>query len=284
MARATAGRAIAGYLRKYPFAPRYGREQALSLVTEDGVRLSGARLAGPADAPCTVVLVHGFVNWSRTPRVHAFAHLLARHVHVVVPDLRGHGRSKGESTLGFSEPLDVAAAVAAADPDLPVVTVGVSLGGAAVLLHAGAAASVPAADLQPAQRRVDGVVAISAPAWWGVAESPGTKKLVAYLGSRFGRIVLARLLRTRVAASCAAVPDAGDVVAAIAPAFTLVVHDPEDWYFGSEHAERLFSWAGEPKDLWWLPGAGHGTDLLTPELADRLLAHVARQLAAVGHH
>lgn len=121
--------ALSNYLRKHAFVPRYGTEQALSLVTDDGVRLSGARLTGPSDAPGTVVLVHGFSQSSRVPRIHAFAHLLAARMHVIVPDLRGHGASGGLSSMGPREPLDVKAAVEAADPALPVVTVGISLGG-----------------------------------------------------------------------------------------------------------------------------------------------------------
>jgi hypothetical protein len=65
-----------------------------------------------------------------------------------------------------------------------------------------------------------------------------------------------------------------DVVANIAPAFTIVVHDPDEEYFGEEHARAIYDAAHEPKELWLLPGAGHGGDVLTPELADRLLAEV----------
>lgn len=253
--------------RKHAFAPRYRPGERLALVAEDGVRLAGARLAGPPGAAATVVLAHGFAHSSRTPRIHAFAHLLARRAHVVVPDLRGHGRSEGVCTLGIDEPLDVAAAVAAADPGLPVVTVGVSLGGAAVLLHGGTRGGVA------------GVVAVSPPAWSGEWDTPGTRRIARYAGSAAGRQVLARLLHTRIAARCEAVPDSRDVVAAIAPAFTLVVSDPADHYFGEEHARALYDWAGEPKDLWLLPGSGHGTDLLTRALADRLLAELDARLS-----
>jgi pimeloyl-ACP methyl ester carboxylesterase len=95
MARRHARQALGTYLRQYVLAPRYRREQRLVLTTEDGVRLSAWRIDGSASAPCTVVLVHGFTNWSRSPRVHAFAQHLARTFHVVVPDLRGHGHSEG---------------------------------------------------------------------------------------------------------------------------------------------------------------------------------------------
>lgn len=262
-------RALSNYARKYAFPPRYGTEQALRLVTTDGLRLAGARLEGPPDAFATVVLVHGLVHSSRTPGIHAFAHLLARSVHVLVPELRGHGRSEGVSTLGRDEPLDVDAAVAAArSGGLPVVTVGVSLGGAAVLLHAGTLGGVA------------GAVAISSPAWWGAWDTPSTQRVRRYAMTPAGRVVLARVLRTRIAARCHGVPDSRDVVSAIAPAFTLVVHDPNDHYFGREHAETIYRWAREPKGLWLEDGRGHGTDLLTPDLADRLVAELRLRLAA----
>jgi pimeloyl-ACP methyl ester carboxylesterase len=267
------GRAVAGYLRKYAFAPRYRPEESLSLTTPDGLRLAGARLEGPVDSFATVVLVHGLAHWSRTPRIHTFAHRLAREVHVLVPDMRGHGASQGLCTLGLEEPVDVHAAVVAARtarPDLPVVTIGVSLGGAAVLLHAGTYGGIAA------------VVAISSPARWGAWDTAATQRVHRYASSRAGRAVLARALRTRIASTCEGIPDSRDVVAAIAPAFTLIVHDPADHYFAGDHAETIYQWAREPKALWLEEGAGHGTDLLTPEFATRLLAELRHRLSSPG--
>jgi len=258
--------ALAGFLRKHAFVPRYGAEEALALVTDDGVRLAGARLRGPADAFATVVLVHGFSQSSRMPRIHVFAHSLARRVHVIVPDLRGHGASGGVSSMGPKEPLDVKAAVEAADPSLPVVTVGISLGGAAVLLHAGT------------YRRVAGAVSISGPAWWGAWDTPATKRIQRYAMTPAGRRFLSRFLRTRIAQVCEGVPHAEEQVRAIAPAFTLVVADPADHYFAEVHPRTIYGWAEEPKDLWLLPGTGHGTDLLTPAFTDRLLDELHRRL------
>ncbi|HUP68782.1 MAG TPA: alpha/beta fold hydrolase [Acidimicrobiales bacterium] len=265
MATLRTGRAVTRYLRKYVVAPRYDREQRISLTTSDGVGLNAWKLQGPSDAFCTVVLVHGFVNWSRAPRVYAFAHLLARRAHVVVPDLRGHGESGGLCSMGRFEPLDVAAAAAAAPPGLPVVTVGMSLGGAAVLLHAGSAGGVA------------GTVAISAPAW-GQVDREGSTRARRWVSGPAGRVFLSKVLRTRVAVDCEFLPEAEEVVAAIAPAFTIVVHDPDDWYFGPQHAEAIYGWANEPKALWWYEDAGHGTDLLTPAFADRLLAELATRV------
>ena len=262
--------ALAGYLRKHAFVPRYGEERALPLVTDDGVRLAAHRLAGPADAPGTIVLVHGFSQSSRMPRIHTFAHLLARRMHVIVPDLRGHGASGGVSSMGPKEPLDVKAAVEAADPALPVVTVGISLGGAAVVLHGGTFGGVA------------GVVAISAPAWWGAWDTPATRRIQRYAMSPAGRRFLAVFLRTRIAQVCEGVPHAEEQAGAIAPAFTLVVADPADHYFSEEHPRTIYQWANEPKELWLLPGTGHGTDLLSPAFADRLLADLERRLRRPG--
>jgi pimeloyl-ACP methyl ester carboxylesterase len=172
-------------------------------------------------------------------------------------------------TLGALEPLDVAAAVdaaRAARPDLPVVTVGTSLGGIAVLRHAGIIGGV------------EGTVSISAPAWYDPEGREGARRLTRFITSTAGRQFAARLLRTRIGA-LPPVADMQSVVAAIAPAFTVLVHDPDELYFGDEHVRALYEWAREPKDLWLLPGAGHGGDVLTPGFADRLLAEVLPRVA-----
>ncbi|MBV8387841.1 MAG: alpha/beta fold hydrolase [Acidimicrobiia bacterium] len=255
---------VADWARKYPLAPRWRREELVALLAADGVPISAARIEGPADAPVAIVLLHGFLNSSRSPVVHAFARLLCQRAHVVAPDLRGHGRSGGRVTLGALEPLDVDAAVQFARrtwPRLPVVTVGTSLGGVAALRHAGLIGGVA------------GTVAISAPAWYDPDTRDGARRLNRFVESRAGRQFAARLLRTRVGL-LPPVEDVASAVAAIAPAFTIVVHDPDEDYFGEEHARAIFDAANEPKDLWLVPGAGHGGDLLTPELADRVLAEV----------
>ncbi len=267
MAKRDAGQTVARYVRNRLAAPRYRPEQRLALTTSDGVRLNAWRIDGPADAAFTVVLVHGFSNWSRTPSVHAFAQLLAQQVHVVVPDLRGHGWSQGVCSMGKYEPLDVAAAVAAAPAGLPVVTVGTSLGGAAVLLHAARAGGT-----------VAGVVAVSAPASRDLLDGAGSHRVERWVSGWTGRAFLAGMLRTRVGLDCEGLPDSASAMAAIAPAFVIIVHDPDDWYFGPQHAQRLFEWANEPKELWWYRGHGHGTDLLTPAFAERLLTELAHRV------
>jgi esterase/lipase len=259
---------VGDWARKYPLAPRWRRDERLRLRTLDGVDIFAGRLRGPADAPATVVLAHGFLNSSRSPMVHAFARLLAGRVNVIAPDLRGHGASGGQVTLGALEPYDIDAAVTAARETfgVPVVTVGTSLGGVAVLRHAGLIGGVA------------GVVAISAPGWKDLHGREGARRLNRFVASRAGRQAAARLLRTRVG-PLPPFTEMSEALAHIAPAFCVIVHAADDIYFGEEHARSLYEWASEPKELWWLDGGGHGGDLLTPELADRLFAEVIPRAA-----
>jgi hypothetical protein len=125
------------------------------------------------------------------------------------------------------------------------------------------------------------VVAVSAAAWGGEEGRAGSARAARFVRSRAGRQVAARFLNTRIPEECGpAVPDARDVAANVSPAFLLVVHDPEDHYFGDDHARALYGWAREPKELWWRPNTGHGTDLLTPAFAERLLEELSRRLPA----
>jgi pimeloyl-ACP methyl ester carboxylesterase len=252
-------------------APRYRPPATvLRLRSADGTSLAAVRVPGQDDAIASVVVVHGFSNWSRCREIHRFVSLLGSWAHVVALDLRGHGRSGGRSTMGMKEPWDVAAAVAAAQafaPELPVVAVGVSLGGVSSLLAAGRGTPVA------------GVVAVSAPAWRDLT-SPAGARLSQWLSTRRGRALLLALSGTRIDIDATEPERVDTAVAAIAPGFVVIVHDPQEAVFGPEHAEALFEWAREPKALWWTPGLGHGRSMLTPELADRVRHEVTGRLLA----
>jgi pimeloyl-ACP methyl ester carboxylesterase len=263
-------RGVSRWARSYPLAPRYrAPATALRLRSADGTSLAAVRVPGPEDAIASLVVVHGFSNWSRSREIHRFVGRASSWAHVVVLDLRGHGRSGGRSTMGQKEPWDVAAAVAAAQafaPEVPVVAVGVSLGGVSSLLAAGRGSPMA------------GVVSVSAPAWRDLT-SPSGARLSRWLSTRRGRVLLLALSGTRVDISAAEPERVDTAVAAIAPRFVVIVHDPEERVFGPEHAEALFMWAGEPKALWWTPGLGHGRSMLTPELVERVRREVSGRLA-----
>ncbi len=214
-----------------------GVEHALRRLDEGHLRrlrsLRGGYRRHDAEEEPTAKLCHGFLNWSRSPAVHAFAQRLAQEVNVVLPDLRGHGRPGGRCSMGRSEPPDVA-----------------------------------------------GAMSISGPAWWGTPDRSGARRLARWVTTPLGRAVLAGALGTCVDTCAAGAQGSRRVVSVIAPAFVLVVHDTDDDYFGPEHPLQVMDRALELTELWWIPGAGHGNDLLTPALADRLPAAVRAKAAA----
>ncbi|MET8650264.1 alpha/beta hydrolase [Nocardia aurea] len=116
------------------------RDRAGAVVTEDGVRLA-TRECGPRDAPVTVLFVHGFCNSMES--FHFQRRDLEKRwgagVRMVFFDLRGHGRSGTPATERCTVDQlgrDVACVLEHAAPTGPVVVVGHSLGGMAVLAAA----------------------------------------------------------------------------------------------------------------------------------------------------
>ncbi|MEU6355233.1 alpha/beta fold hydrolase [Streptomyces sp. NPDC047072] len=105
----------------------------MTLLDLDRVRLFCTR-HGPADAPA-VLLVHGWGGDGREWAPHAEA--LADVFHVLLPDLRGHGRSQvPERGNTPQEMADDLAALLAALGTGPVTAVGHSMGGQVVNLLA----------------------------------------------------------------------------------------------------------------------------------------------------
>ena len=236
---------------------------AFSAETRDGVRLVGTRVG---DRGPTVVFCHGLLGWHRKERIVRFVRALARRFVVYAIDLRGHGASGGLSTYGHREAEDVDAVVSLARrerSDAPLVTVGVSMGGVAVLRHA--------ADLGG----VDAVAAISAPARWDGHTSRAVRRM-AWLGSTRAGGWAARAAGVRLSPLAAWERNPEELVERIAPTPLLIVHGRDDHFFDEEDAWRLYRRAREPKRLLLARRFGHAEDGLTPRfadvLADRLLA------------
>jgi len=233
------------------------------------VKLHAVRLGGPTDCGATVVLAHGFANWHRHPKIHAFANQLAKHVNVIVLDLRGHGFSEGTSTLGALEYLDVAAAVEQVPSSDALILIGTSMGSAASVIYAGRAAHGDGG------RPADAVVAVSGPAWWGGRDAArGVGRVMELAGSPFMRASMKYLMRVRIAGMRHdGRIDPVSVVGEIAPAPLLLIHDKADWYFGVDQVEAMLSAAGPTAKLWWREG-GHATDLFNEELCDEIVREV----------
>ena len=275
MATLTNPQAIKTWYAKYVGAPHYKKSEKLRLVTSDGVQLHAVRLAGPVGCGVTVVMAHGFANWHRHPRIHAFATHLSQQVNVIVLDMRGHGFSKGTSTLGALEYLDVAAAVEQVPADDALVLLGTSMGAAATVLYAGLASH---GDLG---RRADAVIAISGPAWWGGQDqAKGIGRVLELAASPVMRSAMRVLMRVRIAGiRPGGRIDPVIVVGEISPSPLVIIHDRNDFYFGEDQAEAMLSAAGSSAELWWLEG-GHATDLFSDDLSDRIMRGVIAPLQA----
>jgi pimeloyl-ACP methyl ester carboxylesterase len=275
MASRTPVGALRAWWRNYVAAPDYPQARHHDLYSADDVALHAVALSGPADCGVTVVVVPGFGHWSRHAKIVEFAHALAEHANVIVVELRGHGRSQGESRLGAVEYRDVAAAVALVPAGDACVLIGISMGAAASVVYAGTAGD--------GQRRPDALVCISGPAWW-TWESPksGVEKLLQAANSGLMRWGMRWFMRVRVAP----VTDVGwrdpvDLIGALAPMPIVLVHDRADWYFGVDQVEAMQQRGGDTVEVWWRTG-GHATDLLTPALFDDLVHRVVMPAARAG--
>ncbi|MFG1794318.1 alpha/beta fold hydrolase [Nocardia sp. NPDC049149] len=116
------------------------QDRAGAVLTEDGVRLA-TRECGPADAPVTVIFVHGFCNSMES--FHFQRRDLEKRwgasARLVLFDQRGHGRSgtpTAQSCTVAQLGRDLAAVIHATAPAGRVVLVGHSLGGMTVLAAA----------------------------------------------------------------------------------------------------------------------------------------------------
>lgn len=245
--------------------------QTTAVRTSDGEELRHTVVPGP---PGTwVVVAHGFGGSRARPSVVRAVRALSATATVLSYDARGHGGSTGRSTVGVREALDVDAAVAHARAQGAerVVTLGFSMGGAAVLRQA----ALDDVDGHPLTARPDAVVAVSSPAHWR-GSSTAARRLRLLVTTPPGRLVCARVLGARVAPRFdAAAPGPVDVVGRVRVPL-LLVHGTADGYFGVDHPHALQRAAGPGCTLWLEDGLGHAEDACPEPLLQRLASALPR--------
>lgn len=242
-------------------------EQERTLVTADGVDISAVHVPGPADLG--IVVVHGFTGGWRVDRVRAVVERLSGFAGVVALDMRGHGRSGGATTVGDEEIRDVEAAVGwARELGYPrVVTVGFSLGGAVVLREAALLADGPG--------RVDGVVSVSAPAFWYYKGTRIMRIAHVMVETSPGRLLM-RMGGTRISPHGWSDPlpiPPHEAAALLGGIPLLVVHGDVDHFFPVEHPKAIRDAAiraGVRTDLWIEHGFGHAESSVSTEVLDRI--------------
>lgn len=192
------------------------------------------------------MLVHGLAATKDNPELVAVAtSLQERGFDVLAYDARGHGESTGICTLGDLERFDVAAGVAhARERGLPVVVVGASMGGIAVLRYA--------AD----DPTLAGVVTVSSPADWRLHRSPGTILLAGMIRTRVGRAFAGRMFRVRLSPHWSD-PESPRTLAGRVASPLAVVHGEKDHFIPAREAAGLFSASGGERRLFLVPKMGH---------------------------
>jgi pimeloyl-ACP methyl ester carboxylesterase len=209
------------------------------------------------------VICHGFTGSARHPRVNAIsAHLAAAGTGVLALDFRGHGRSGGHSTVGAAEIHDIAAAIdwARGAGYRRVATLGWSMGGSAVLRHAGLGGDA------------DAVVSVSSPGHWYERGTRVMRVVTWMCDTRSGRAVTRVVRRTRLLpGGWVEAPEAPvEVISRIAPTPLLLVHGDADHYFPTAHVDELAA-AAPHAEVWIEPGMGHAENATTAQLLDRIL-------------
>lgn len=233
---------------------RYAAARSFATTTEDGVPLVGAVVG---DGPASLVLCHGFMGWHRKATIVAFAETLGAWFRVYVFDNRGHGASGGRCSFGDREYLDVDAVVrfARGEREAPVATMGASMGGIAVLRHAGLRGGV------------DAVMTISTPARWDGHGTDAVRRMERLTTSRWGRAAM-RSIGLRLARGWDWPEEPEEVVGKIAPTPLIIVHGRDDHFFAEDEAWRLYARAQEPKRLMLASRFGHAEDGFTPAFAE----------------
>ena len=248
-----------------PAQPSGGEHQ--TLLTADGVRLSAVHVPG-RDREWAFVVCHGFTGTWRGPHMTRVVTALRPFGGVVAFDFRGHGGSRGRSTVGDLEVFDLHAAVewARVLGYRNVATVGFSMGASVVVRHGGLCASGAHSST------TDAVVSVSGPGWWFERSTLPMKWVHWLILNPMGRLVSDAVLKTRVLPNgWDPVPESPvELAPNIAPVPLLVVHGDADRFFPLGHAEALYAAAKEPRSLWIEAGFGHAEAAADVRLVRRI--------------
>jgi len=241
--------------------------ETVTFTTADGVTLSGWLIGAARETTTAVILMHGFTG-NRLQELAAFVPWLSERHHVLQFDFRGHGESgPGRVTLGADERRDVAAAVAyLRGRGLgPIALCGVSMGAAAAIL---AAPGLP-------------VAAVVADAPYARAGHPIANRMreQGWPLPRVGSLAIATGAAVRARSRLG---DPIEAVARIAPTALLVIAPVADRLISWRQGLELYEAAGQPKELYVVPGAGHAEAYASaPErYRERVLGFLDRHLGS----
>ena len=245
--------------------------ETVEFPASDGSTLRGWLVPGAPGATAGVVAVHG-AGADRREFLRQVPVFHGSGYPVLLFDCREQGISDGAGrgvSLGFRESEDVTAAVAFAKRVrglTRVAVIGTSQGAASAILAAAADPSIDAVIAENSFTSIPDLVrdlrglpdARPVPPW-------ASRVVAAFAVWRMGG--LGR-------------PAPIDVVGAIAPRPLLLMHGSEDTAIPYAHSERLRAAAGEPVELWIVPGGRHSSlfNRAPEEWQRRVIGFLARWL------
>jgi dipeptidyl aminopeptidase/acylaminoacyl peptidase len=237
--------------RRVPDTPsdpaQYGLTyEEVAFPSRDGLTLRGWFIPAP-EARGTVVFCHGHAG-SMDPDVKYAPAFHERGYNILMFDFRGHGRSEGQHvSMGYYEREDLLGAIdylqSRGIDRLGVL--GFSMGGAVAMATAPHTEAIRAVVSDGGFARLSDAVTV------GVRE----RGLPGSLASLVGYLIL-WLMGLRLGCS----PNGADPIGwvdKIAPRALLIIQGALDPFVTVEEARELYTAAGEPKDIWIVPGAGH---------------------------
>jgi fermentation-respiration switch protein FrsA (DUF1100 family) len=246
--------------------------ETIGFRAADGLPLRGWLARAPLGRGA-VIVAHG--HGANRHSSLAYASFLFPEYSVLLPDFRAHGESPGQLTsVGYHERKDLIGAVGHLRSlgYQWVGLLGISMGGAAALL---AAAECP---------EVDAVVADSSFAALRHAVREGARmrgypapivRPLAYLSCRTAAWRLRYSMRSG---------DPITAIARIAPRPLLLIQGEADSFILPEEARALYAAAGDPKELWLLPGVGHARaiEAASARYCERVMDFFSRSMASTA--
>ncbi len=212
-------------------------------------------------AKATVLFLHGNAENIST-HFRSIAWLPAEGFNVLAPDYRGYGASEGTPSLAGMQ-LDIDAAMRSllahqdVDPNR-IIIFGQSLGGALAIHYAAHNAY---------RANIRAVVIDSA--FYDYRQVANEKLAASFITWPFQWLPWLTIDNDYSPAAS---------IAALSPLPLLLIHGDQDMVVPAHHSRQLFERAGEPKELWIIPGAGHTQSLASEAVRNRLIEFLLRNL------
>jgi fermentation-respiration switch protein FrsA (DUF1100 family) len=228
--------------------------EAVSFTTEDGIVLKGwfVKPPHPRTPSPAIIICHG-IGANRSDFTELAATLSHRGYFVLLFDFRAHGESSGRRTsLGYHEQKDVVASfyfLRTRNEINPgrIGIYGFSLGGSTAILAAARTGAFKAVVADSAFTSLRDQAREAITGFYHLPSFPFLQ--LAVLGYEL-------YFLTNIDSISPV-----SVIAAIAPQPVLIIAGEGDKLIPADNGRKLYAAAGNPKELWMIPGADHGGTL-----------------------